>query len=64
MSRYRNEIIAVLLIKLILIISIKMIWFSDPPPVNDQAVASRLLSPSGDGDTASPNRVTGKKEHS
>lgn len=64
MSRYRNEIIAILLVKLVLIISIKMIWFSAPPAVDDQAVASRLLAPAGtEGDT-SHNKDNGKREHS
>lgn len=64
MSRYRNEIIAVLLIKLVLIISIKMIWFSDPRPVDDRTVASRLLAPAGEDGETSRNRLSGQKEHS
>jgi hypothetical protein len=52
MHRFRNEIIAVLLIKLLLIIGIKMIWFSDPAPVDDQSTAARLLAPNGSSGAA------------
>jgi hypothetical protein len=45
MKRFKYEIAAVLLIKLLLIFTIKMVWFSDPQPINDQAVARQLLAP-------------------
>ncbi|MBV8646614.1 cytochrome oxidase putative small subunit CydP [Paludibacterium sp.] len=44
MSRYRREIIAVLVIKIVLILVIKTIWFPDRPDVSSQAVADRLLT--------------------
>ncbi|WP_215777877.1 MULTISPECIES: cytochrome oxidase putative small subunit CydP [unclassified Paludibacterium] len=56
MSRYRREIIAVLVIKIVLILTIRMIWFSDRPPISDQAVASRLLA-------APAAAENGSKEH-
>lgn len=56
MSRYRREIIAVLVIKIVLILTIRMIWFSDRPPISDQAVADRLLQ-------SSPATEDGAKEH-
>ncbi|TDR81484.1 cytochrome oxidase putative small subunit CydP [Paludibacterium purpuratum] len=58
MSRYRHEIIAVLAIKIILILIIKMIWFSDRQEVSSQTVADRLLSPSATASVAG-----GSKEH-
>jgi hypothetical protein len=44
-NRYPLEIAGVLLLKLLLIVAIKLIWFSDRPAISDQAVADRLLSP-------------------
>jgi uncharacterized SAM-binding protein YcdF (DUF218 family) len=58
MSRYRSEIIAVLVIKIILILIIKMIWFPDRADVSSQTVADRLLA------APAPTSVSdGSKEH-
>lgn len=45
MNRFKYEIVAVLMIKLLLIIVIKMVWFSDAEPVSEQQVANQLLAP-------------------
>ncbi|WP_028536143.1 cytochrome oxidase putative small subunit CydP [Paludibacterium yongneupense] len=43
-DRYRKEIVGVLVIKLVLIIVIKQVWFTDRPPVNGDTVAQQLLT--------------------
>lgn len=43
-NRYAREIVAVLLVKLVLIVIIKLVWFSGPHDVTDEAVAARLAA--------------------
>jgi hypothetical protein len=49
MSRYSREITFVLIVKLIAIIVIKVIWFSDPVPVDQDL--ERLYGPVPPGAT-------------
>lgn len=51
LKRFKYEIAAVLLVKLLLIITIKMVWFSDRPTISDQAVANQLLAPANGEET-------------
>ena len=53
LGQYKLEITGVLLVKLLLIMVIKLVWFPDRPDVSDQVVANKLLS---SPDTTVPQR--------